>query len=60
MLTRIAALRLRTKAAIAVGLILVLVLGLNTLFSTRLLVRDRKSTRLNSSHTATSRMPSSA
>jgi len=36
----IASLRLRTKAALIVGLILVLVLGLNSFFSSRLLVQE--------------------
>ncbi len=36
----IASLRLRTKAALIVGLILVLVLGLNSFFTTRLLIRE--------------------
>ncbi len=40
MQTNIASLRLRTKAAIIVGLILVLVLGLNSFFTSRLLVRE--------------------
>ncbi|HEY5999706.1 MAG TPA: methyl-accepting chemotaxis protein [bacterium] len=40
MLARLAALRLRTKAATVVGLILVVVLGFNGLLSARLLVRE--------------------
>ncbi len=40
MLARVAALRLRTKAALVVGLILVIVLGLNTFLSSRMLIAE--------------------